>query len=176
MHKAIARNVRDVGVLARYDSSLSLDHVKEALELARRFFEDELFSAHIEQAESWNRAFALKRKGITIEGVIDLVGRDFVVDYKADHEMWPQHHRFKVWAFAEASQKPAAHIIYLRHARLHTLDAGELALLGDETEALIEGIIKGDYQASPSYENCLHCSFANVCDRRHSVNVRFSDH
>jgi ATP-dependent helicase/nuclease subunit A len=169
MHRAIARNVREAEALVRYDPTLSLDHVKEALDLARCFFEDELFSAHIAQAESWNRAFALKKQGITIEGIIDLVGRDFVVDFKADHEMWPQHHRFKVWAFAEASQKPAAHIAYLRHTRLHKFDAGELALIGDETEALIDGIAKGDYQAAPSYENCLHCSFANVCDQRHSV-------
>jgi ATP-dependent helicase/nuclease subunit A len=169
MHKAIARNVREAEALARYDPTLSLDQVKEALDLAKRFFEDELFSAHIEQAESWNRAFTLKRKGITIEGVIDLVCRDFVVDYKADHEMWPQHHRFKVWTFAEASQKPAAHIAYVRHTRLHKFGAGELALIGDETEALIEGIVKGDYQAAPSYENCLHCSFESVCDQRHSV-------
>ena|ERR1051325_7877446 len=78
--------------------------------------------------------------------------------------MWPQHRWLKVWAFAEASQKPPAHIAYLRHTRLHRFDVGELALIGDETEALIDGIVKGDYQAAPSYENCHYRIFDKARD------------
>src|SRR5207244_1485714 len=101
------------------------------------------------------------------QGVIDLVGTEFVVDYKSDREMWAQHHRFKVWAYALAARKPVAHIAYIRHKQLHTIQETELDSIGLEIEHLIDGIVKGDYKANPSHDNCRHCSFADVCDQKY---------
>jgi ATP-dependent helicase/nuclease subunit A len=167
MHKAIARNIKEESSLARYDRSLPLEYVREALDLSRCFHEDQAFATCREQPKAWNQTFFIRHGGIMLQGVIDLVGTEFVVDYKSDWEMWAQHHRFKVWAYALAARKPIAHIAYIRHKQLHTIQGTELDSLGLEIEHLIGGIVKGDYQAKPSYDNCRHCSFAEVCDQRY---------
>lgn len=166
MHKAIARNITEAGALARYDRSLPSEYVREALELARRFSEDHTFAACRGGTAAWNLQFTLKHAGVTLLGTIDLVGADFVVDYKADQEAWPQHHRFKVWAYAQAAQKSTAHIAYTRHGLLHTINHEEIKSIGDDLEGLIEGIIGGHYEANPSYDNCRTCAYASICDYR----------
>jgi ATP-dependent helicase/nuclease subunit A len=166
MHKAIARNIVEATALARYDRSLPSEYVREALELARRFNDDQAFAACRGVAEAWNLPFTFKHGGVTLHGAIDLVGIDFVVDYKSDREASPEHHRFKVWAYAQAAQKPTAHIAYTRHGLLHTLNREEIESIGDEARHLVEGIVGGRYQASPSHDNCRQCVYASICEDR----------
>lgn len=164
MHKAIARSIIEVDPLARYDRSLPSEYVREALELAKRFNNDEIFAACRGSAEAWNLPFTLKLSGITFQGVIDLVGTDFVVDYKSDREALPQHHRFKAWAYAQAAQKPTAHIAYARHGLLHTIDQEQIESIGGEAEQLIRGIGAGHYQANPSPDSCHQCIYGSICE------------
>lgn len=167
LHRAVARNIKEADELSRYDCLLPLEHVREAVELSRRFYEDQAFSGCLDGVETWNQSYAFRLGGVKFHGVIDIVGADFVVDYKSDREMRPQHHRLKAWAHMKAVQKQTAHIAYVRHALVHTLQEAEAESVGYVAEHLVEGIRKGEYQAAPSYENCRHCPYSGICEHRY---------
>ncbi|HMS07947.1 MAG TPA: PD-(D/E)XK nuclease family protein, partial [Pyrinomonadaceae bacterium] len=94
----------------------------------------------------------------------DLVGDDFVLDYKTDAEMDPGHHRFQLWAYAEALNKPKAYLAYLRHNVLHEFGPEALAAIRTDAAQLLEGVKNANYEAKPSTANCTHCVFTSICD------------
>jgi ATP-dependent helicase/nuclease subunit A len=91
------------------------------------------------------------------------VGGDFVLDHKTDAEVSPDEHRFQLWAYARAFNKPRALIAYLRHDKLHEFDAARLTELDAEANALIGGILKCDYTPRPSPAACGYCPYRTIC-------------
>jgi hypothetical protein len=90
-------------------------------------------------------------------GVVDLVGEDFVLDFKSDRAIHPEHHQFQLWAYSQATAKPNAHIAYLRHDRLHTFTAAHLSELAASASTLVNGLVKGDFTPTPSETSCGIC-------------------
>ncbi|MBK7931989.1 MAG: PD-(D/E)XK nuclease family protein [Acidobacteria bacterium] len=162
-HLALELDIDNIEDL-RVESADSPDsHLATALELAERFRCDSAF-ANVRSAECEREVpFIIKIGVTTLHGIADLVGADFVLDYKTDSEMNPEEHRFQLWAYAKALGKSKAYIAYLRHGVLHEFDQMNTNDSNLAAERLIQGIKDGFYKASPAKEACGNCQYSEVC-------------
>lgn len=166
-HKALELGIREAAALRRYDETLPVEHVEEAIRLAESFADAEVYSPYREDGAGSEESVLLTVGGVTLHGVIDLVGADFVMDFKSDQEVSPAHHRFQLWAYARAAGKGTAHIAYLRHGHVHTFTAGELEDVEREAQTLFERLRASDLRPTPSPESCCRCPFGELCADRH---------
>jgi ATP-dependent helicase/nuclease subunit A len=96
--------------------------------------------------------------------VVDLVGHDWILDYKGDRTMQPLEHRFQLWVYAAALNYPNAHIVYLRHDQIHTFNKGDLEAIAAEALGLAQNISQGNFIATPTTEKCAYCPYLAFCD------------
>lgn len=167
VHIALEHKIHDVQKLAGFDIELSQESVAEALHLAKRFDELQIFSTFHQAKTQWEQPVTLSIGGLTLNGIVDLLGSEWVLDFKTDQEMNPQHHRFQLWAYAQATGRTTAHIAYLRHDNLYTFSAEDLHTIGQEAEILVKRILAGDYFAVSSPVNCNFCVYAEICEHRY---------
>ncbi len=164
-HLALERDIRDLETLAGFDVSLAKEYVDEALQLAQRF--DEVADFALFQKGQWELPVNLNIGRLTFNGIVDLLGEDWVLDFKTDQEIDPQHHRFQLWAYAQATGSTNAHIAYLRHDYLHSFSIEELQNTGQEAEILVQQILDGNFLANSSHTNCGFCAYQEICDERY---------
>lgn len=164
-HLALERGIRDLETLAGFDVSLPKESVSEALQLAQRF--DEVADFTPFKQGQWELSVNLNVGRLTFNGIVDLLGDDWVLDFKTDQEIDPQHHRFQLWAYTEATGRTNAHIAYLRHDYLHTFSTEELQTTGQEARILVQNILDGHFLANPSHNNCSFCVYQEICDERY---------
>ncbi|MEO1375883.1 MAG: UvrD-helicase domain-containing protein [Cyanobacteria bacterium J06635_10] len=161
-HLALEKDIRDIDILAGLNDNLSREDLETVLELAQRFDEVADFTP-FKQGER-EKSVNLKIGKLTLNGIIDVLGENWVLDFKTDQETDPQHHRFQLWAYAKATDSKTAHIAYLRHDYLHTFDTSQLEETGKEAEVLVEQILNENYSAIPSDKNCSYCAYAEICE------------
>jgi ATP-dependent helicase/nuclease subunit A len=162
-HLALERDIQMLEALMPMADGLSVEKVAEAFELAQQFRRSPTFEALREVGAEYERSVTLALPQLTLRGQIDLVGRDWVADFKTDQEMNPQAHRFQLWAYAQAAGKPVAHIAYLRTDTLHTFTAADLQAIGQEARTIVQGIQEGHFEATPSENHCGSCSYGQIC-------------
>ncbi|PSN17922.1 hypothetical protein C7271_15200 [filamentous cyanobacterium CCP5] len=165
-HKALELKIRDFDELKKHAPDLTDEQVQDALNCAERFHHAPGFAAYREGALQWELPVSLSLGGITFNGVVDLVGEDFVLDFKTDRTFQPEHHQFQLWAYSQATAKPNAQIAYLRHDRLHTFTPAQLSELAASASTLVNGLVKGDFAPTPSETSCGICPYVEVCDHR----------
>ncbi|MEL6496855.1 MAG: PD-(D/E)XK nuclease family protein, partial [Cyanobacteria bacterium J06623_7] len=165
VHKALEHNLtqpQDLLPFAEADWEQSV--FNEAIALAMRFFKLPLYQQLRQTAIAKEQQISFKLADLTFNGVIDLVGRDWVLDYKSDRLMHPTDHRFQLWIYAAALQRPQAHIVYLRHDKIHTFTAEELTEIAMDAHDLAQKISQGDYTATPTTEKCAYCPYLAACE------------
>ncbi len=162
-HLALEQDVQTLAALMPMADGLSVEKVAEAFELAQQFRRSPTFEALREIGAEYERSVTLALPQLTLRGQIDLVGRDWVADFKTDQEMNPQAHRFQLWAYAQAAGKPVAHIAYLRTDTLHTFTTEDLQAIGQEATTIIQGIRSGDFESTPTVKVCGSCAYAEIC-------------
>ncbi|MGA1473547.1 MAG: UvrD-helicase domain-containing protein [Prochlorothrix sp.] len=162
-HKALELKIRDRETLQRHAPDLTEAQIQDALDCAERFHHGPEFAPYRDGALRWEQPVSLSLKGLTLNGVVDLVGEDFVLDFKTDRAMHPEHHQFQLWAYSQATAKPQAHIAYLRHDRLHTFPPAQLSSLTDSASALVDGLLHGDFTPTPSEATCQICPYREAC-------------
>lgn len=172
-HLALEQGIRDLETLAGFDVRLPKQYVSEALQLARRF--DEVADFTQFQQGQWELPVSLNVGGLTFNGVVDLLGDDWVLDFKTDQEIDPQHHRFQLWAYAQATARTNAHIAYLRHDYLHRFSTEELQTTGQEAEILVQNILNGHFVANASHANCGFCAYGEICDERYQATSELAE-
>ncbi len=165
-HMALEHKIRDVEVLARYRPEVPHTWLEDAVTLARNFDQAEVFSRFRGGEVERERPVSLVLEGLRLNGTADLVGKDWVLDYKTDSEVIPASHRFQLWAYATALERREAHIAYLRHNRLYEMDAKELEASGSEVQSVVRGILNGDYTAKPDSRKCGECPYCEICEDR----------
>ncbi|HIK08725.1 MAG TPA: UvrD-helicase domain-containing protein [Oscillatoriaceae cyanobacterium M33_DOE_052] len=163
VHFALERDVRSVEILSLFDLSLPREYVEEALSLCLRWDQLPIYQAYRQAKTERERHITLNIDGLQLVGVVDLLGPDFVLDFKTDADRSPHHHRFQLWAYAEATQRPQAHIAYLRHDYLYTFPADYFRDAGVEVKSLVKGILAGDYPPHSWPANCHTCPYAEIC-------------
>jgi ATP-dependent helicase/nuclease subunit A len=163
-HKALELGIRDLKLLSSFDPELTLVRVQEAIDLAENFDRHPDYIPFRQGAIEREKSVTLEFGGLTFNGVVDLVGKDWVLDYKTDTEIAPQHHRFQLWAYTEATGVLIAHIAYLRPQTLHSFMPGELIATRQEADQLVLKMRSGNYDATPSVKLCGKCPYAEICE------------
>ncbi len=165
VHKALEHNItqpQDLLPFAEGDWEQSV--FDEAIALALRFFKMPIYQHLRNTALAKEQQISLKLDQIIFNGVIDLVGNDWVLDYKSDRTMQPKDHRFQLWVYAAALKHVKAHIVYLRHDQIHSFTESDLAEIAIEAHTLSQKIYQGIYAATPTMEKCAYCPYLAFCD------------
>ena len=165
VHKALEHDLFNLTSLFPFaDSSWSKEVIQEAVNLAQRFQQVPIYQPFRRSAIAKEKQVRLQLGEITFIGVVDLVGDNWILDYKSDRSLSPHHHRFQLWAYACALGYKQAHIAYLRHDYLHSFAEAELNSLTPEVEDIVTQISSGNYQAKPSENNCSTCPYVSLCE------------
>ncbi len=165
VHKALENNLTQPQDLIPFGSGEWAESVFiDAIALAQRFFQLPIYQHFRSTAIAKEQQISLKLGNITFNGVIDLVGDNWILDYKSDRTMQPKDHRFQLWVYAQALQYPNAHIAYLRHDRIHSFGKTELNAIALETNNLAQKIRQGNYTATPTMEKCAFCPYIAFCN------------
>jgi ATP-dependent helicase/nuclease subunit A len=169
VHKALELDIRDINALASFDATLPQESVREAVELAQRFDQSTIFANVRDTSTGREQAITFNQGKLTLNGVVDLVGKDWVLDFKTSEELHPEYHRFQLWAYAAAMGYSTAHIAYLRGDILHTFSPEKIQATAHEASALVENILAARYPTKPSQENCTLCAYQEVCKEKHTA-------
>lgn len=165
VHKALEHDITEIERLMAFaDPSWSQAVGQEAIALAHRFWQHPQYQSFQTQIIAKETKISLQIEQITFTGAIDLVGENWVLDYKSDRDLNPTDHRFQLWAYARAKQVQSAHIAYLRHDYLHSFCEAELTEITKEVTSLVKEIKAGNYTANPSPKNCYVCPYCSFCD------------
>jgi ATP-dependent helicase/nuclease subunit A len=162
-HRLLAQNIKVITKVSAPDLNLPPDKITEAFTLAEQFRNHPNFTAV--QLGQWEKFLSFKMGKIRFNGLVDLVGQDFVLDIKTEQEVNPQEHRFQLWAYATATQKSQAYIAYLRHNQLCHFSTADLQAISQEADKLITAIAHKEFEPTPSVEACQYCPYADICDQ-----------
>ena len=165
VHKALEHNIiRPEDLLPFAEADWEQSVLSEAIALAIRFFKLPVYQQLRQTAVAKEQQISFQLDQITFNGVIDLVGKDWVLDYKSDRTMQPEDHRFQLWVYATALNRPNAHIVYLRHDKIHSFDKNDLNEIATEADSLSQKISRGEYTATPTTEKCAYCPYLAFCN------------
>ncbi|MGB6014527.1 MAG: 3'-5' exonuclease, partial [Nodosilinea sp.] len=167
-HKALELGIRDLDTLSKHRGNLKKEHVIDALACAERFHQAEAFAPYRQGGLARECPVSLPVGNLTLNGMVDLVGEDFVLDFKTDQTMYPEHHQFQLWAYSRATGKPSAYLAYLRHDHLHSFDVEALQAIDQKADALVEGMISGNFAPQSALHTCGICPYGEACDARQS--------
>ncbi len=164
VHKALENNIRNRETLSRFDSSLSPEQIQEILSLVQAWDEYPDYAPYRQENTTKETKISLKIDSITFNGVIDLLGDDFVLDYKTDQIIEPHHHRCQLWVYATAMERPQAYIAYLRKPSLYTYPRDYFQAVGEEVKKIVQEILQANYRSHAWPSNCRSCPYAEICD------------
>ena len=165
VHKALEHNITQPQDLLPFAEGYWEQEVfNDAIALALKFFKMPLYQHLRHTAVAKEQQISFKLNQITFNGVIDLVGNDWVLDYKSDRLMQPEEHRFQLWIYAAALNYPKAHIVYLRHDQIHSFTESDFAVISDAAQNLSQKISQGNYLATPTMEKCAYCPYLAFCN------------
>jgi ATP-dependent helicase/nuclease subunit A len=165
VHKALEHNItqsQDLLPFAEADWEESI--LTEAIAIAKRFFQLPIYQYWRQTAIAKEQQISYQLDRLTFNGVIDLVGDNWVLDYKSDRYMNPLDHRFQLWVYAEALKQPNAYIAYLRHDYIHSFTQNDLTQIATKAKTLSRQIYQGKYTASPTMEKCAYCPYIAFCN------------
>lgn len=165
VHKALEHNITDKSRLIPFCSrSWEQETVTKALDLVSDFLLSDTYQIFRDTAVQKEHSVNLKIGKINFSGVVDLLGKDWLLDYKSDYLINPQYHRFQLWAYAKALGYNKAYIAYLRHNYLYEFDTVKLKDIFEEAEQLVTQIVAGNYQAKPTIKSCTICPYNSFCE------------
>ncbi|MGL4881907.1 MAG: UvrD-helicase domain-containing protein, partial [Waterburya sp.] len=165
VHKALEHNITQTQNLLPFaEEDWEQEVFTEAIALAQRFFQLPMYQHFRQTAVTKEQKISLKIDTITFNGVIDLVGDNWILDYKSDRQIQPEDHRFQLWVYAQALQHPHAHIAYLRHDHIHSFNSNDFQAIAPEINLIAQQIHAGNYTATPTMEKCAICPYIAFCD------------
>jgi len=169
VHRALAEGqrgiaaLRGIGELGDIEPAMSPELVAQAAERVEAWYTDAAF-APVRGADDRLEVALLWPVGpLLLVGRADRVGVGYVVDYKTGAEVSAEAHRFQVWAYARALDKPEAFVADLRHGELHRFDAARLAALDEEAATLARAIVAGSFEPRPAERHCAVCGYRSLC-------------
>ncbi|CAN5314503.1 hypothetical protein BH20ACI2_BH20ACI2_26780 [soil metagenome] len=168
-HLALELDINDAASLRQHSGKGAETELEPALRFARSYREMPEFAAVRVNGNEKELSFTKPFGPLTINGTADVVGRDFVLDYKTDAEMDPEEHRFQIWAYARAFDKKRGYIAYLAHNVLYEFGPDDLAEIDVSVQSHLDNIANGLYSATPSEFVCGQCVYRQICKFRFEV-------
>lgn len=162
-HTALEKGITDPALLRLHEPEAPQEVVEEAMRLAEIFRHSPAFVEVRNRIEAREKAIGLSQQGLRLQGYVDAVGPDFVLDFKTDREMAPEHHELQLWAYAKALERDEAYIAYLRHEQLVHLSASRLSAAGQLASDVLGKIRNGNFGATPGEATCGKCSYDQIC-------------
>jgi len=166
-HRSLELDLDTSEKLNAYNDTADPQLGAKALELANNFRQSQRFDEFRISDTRREVPITLDVGEITVSGFADLVGYDFVLDFKTDSTPEPRHHALQLWAYAKALEKPRAVIAYLRHSETYTFSPIELDLAGATAQRVAAGIADDNFEPVPSKESCGGCAYVSICDKRY---------
>jgi ATP-dependent exoDNAse (exonuclease V) beta subunit (contains helicase and exonuclease domains) len=166
-HTALELDMDTADGLSPFSDGASDESLSEALRLANVFRNDTVFSSF--HLGNFRREVSVRFQigGIVLSGKADLVGDEYVLDFKTDSDPVPLDHAVQLWAYATALDKPKAYIAYLRQQKLHEYTVDELSHAKSEAKTAVGGIATGNFVSTPTESGCRRCPYCVICDERH---------
>ena len=166
-HLALEFSIRSVDDLRPLSDGASDELLNEAMRLVENFYSAEDFIEFRTGLPEKEVAKTLTIGDFQIACKIDRVGPDYVMDFKTDSEMVPEHHAIQLWSYAKAMNKSRAVLAYLRQQKKYEYTISELDKAKSLAEAVISGIAAGNLISKPSDSACRRCSYYVICEERH---------
>ena len=162
-HAALELGLRTAKEMRPHSEGASAEIIDEALRLARGFDEGREYRSF--QLGEFRREVpvSLEINGTLISGKADLLGDDYVLDFKTDTEIFEDDHSIQLWAYSQALDRPRALVAYLRQQKLYEYKPLELAAAGQEAANAADGIQKGAFSPKPSELACGRCRYSSLC-------------
>ncbi len=167
-HTALEMDLHTAEQLKNYQNGSDGESLTEALELASNFRSSDRFSAFRGPDTRKEISLKLEIAGINVIGRADLVGDDWVLDFKTGSHLERGDHRFQLWVYARALNKERAFIADLRNIKVEEYSTEDLRSLDDEAEELAANILAGHFDPSPTLKACRHCLYSSICDSAYS--------
>lgn len=162
-HTALERGCTTAAELTPLSEGASAELIDEALLLAGNFGREAAFGEFRIAKVLREVPLVLKVRGVTLSGTADLVGDEFVLDFKTDNEVDPRHHRLQLWAYKKALGKTRAVVAYLRHGQIYEFSDDEMKAAEIEADSLATGIEAGRFSATPGEIACARCAYRSIC-------------
>ena len=164
VHAALERECRSHGDLEQLYQHTNDDVLREVWSLVSRAKLGQFAGL---TAHTWQRELpiSLTLHGIDLEGIVDAYqpALGWVLDYKTDGAMHPDHHLMRLALYAKHLGATRASLAYLRHDTLHEYSSADL----QRGEALLQDVLTqigaGKHAATPSSQNCQYCAFQRQC-------------
>lgn len=109
------------------------------------------------------QAYSISYAGMTFDGVVDAFTPDWIIDYKTDSFMEPEHHLPQMALYSHHLNIPKTSLVYLRHNILHTFEPEELRQGLENIDRMLDHLRSGKLEANPSAFNCRFCPHQTHC-------------
>jgi ATP-dependent helicase/nuclease subunit A len=166
-HAALELGIRTAEELMPIADGASRELIDEAIKLAKGFDDAPEFKQFQLGKILSEVPVTLQLDGVTLIGKADLVGPDYVLDFKTDTEAVPDDHLIQLWVYAKALSKPRAVVAYLRQRKLHEYSADQLRSAAERAEAAAKALNAGSFAAKPTESGCRTCTYAILCTERY---------
>ncbi len=169
VHLAIQFRVDSVESLHRFDPTLPADIVTEALRKARYYRQD----AAIQECRMEGRSevpFIYHLEGSTLVGRIDLLGPDFVLDFKTGSTSdTAGRHKMQVWLYATAMNRERAIVYYFDNAAPHEFRTDNASDVEERVKGILTSIRAGEFTATAESKKCSRCRYLTICKEGQSA-------
>ncbi|MGD1851165.1 MAG: PD-(D/E)XK nuclease family protein, partial [Cyanophyceae cyanobacterium] len=132
------------------------------------FWSDPLFAPYRHSPAASELPITYTVGPLTLNGIADWVGEDFVLDFKTGRRRDSTDSRditgWQVWAYARATGKTTGVLGYLRSPHLEIFTSDDLATFDHRATPLIQQIYQGNFTPTPSIATCAICPYSSLCD------------
>ena len=163
VHKAIQLDIKSAAVLQRHDRSLPPEAVEKALELAEVYRSDGYYARYRNAEAVFEEPVTLKLGDITIVGRIDMLGPDFILDFKTGQRKNETEYLLQLWLYGEAKQREELVICYFDGGKPTVRKRSEMQDARETIDAIITGIQNREFAPKPSEATCMHCRYRSLC-------------
>lgn len=134
-----------------------------AIAYAEKFRTEAVFAVVNRNDDQRELPVRLRLGPITVSGIADRVGADYVLDFKTGRLSEPERFGQQLTVYAKALGKARAYLADLHHGRLYEFSAAELDGYFAQALRTAEALASGDFAPKPGREACLFCPFHEQC-------------
>lgn len=163
VHLALETECKTEEELSKFAPHALPDELSEAIRLANIFRTAACYAEFNRRSHLREVEMSMSFDGVLLKGRADLVGDDFVLDFKTGESRDASIYRFQIWAYARYFQKPKAAIAFLSHQTVETFDSDNLSEIENEARELISAVKSGRYIATPDAVKCQSCFYVRAC-------------
>lgn len=175
VHLALELGVSTTEDLEEFAPEFLPEELAEALAQAETFRREDCYAEFRRSTNRPEVEMEMQFAGTILRGRADLVGDDFVLDFKTGESMDAEPYRFQLWAYAKHFEKPRAAIAFLSHGTIRVFERAQLSIIEKQAEEVMAAIRRGEYPAMPEKVKCENCFYRRACKDSAAGNAKTGD-